>query len=993
VIQSNRLFTVRGYWPGQRTTNTDYTYCLGATSTSYRTIAEGQTVEWRVDLVHLDDNATNAVKFVVGTPEGVYGFFKWRDFVLLDKAEQYPYNAFSFEKASIPNSNVVLAVALTRARSNVILTGRALDKENPAVVLYERSVVDTPGADPALTTAEIEALSGMRLAFGPESSGAPYTYAGAAIGLFQYTDGSSPAATVTYDNLELWTYRVPIAHYVDAASPGDEIVVTNGLYATGGRAVGTNVLVNRVAVDKPLSLRSVNGPQATVIQGYQVPSGWNGCGDGAIRCVYLTNGASLSGFTLTNGATRVAYDWPARESGGGGVWCKSTDTFVTNCVLTGNSAYDYGGGAYGGTLSNCMLSGNSANDGGGACGGTLNNCVLTGNSAMYGGGAGQAELNNCTLTGNSAGYGGGGGAYWSTLNNCIVYYNSAQYGGANYDDGTFNYCCTTPLPAGPGNLDEEPQLASAWRLGAGSPCRGRGSAAYARGLDLDGEGWANPPSIGCDEYWSGSVTGALSVAAVAAYTNVAVGFGVEFQAIIAGRVSASRWDFGDGTVVSNRPWASHVWTTAGDYVVELRAYNESYPAGVAATVTVHVVQNEHYVAPNSSNPVPPYMTWATAATNIQDAVDAAMPGALVWVSNGVYQAGARVLDGMSNRVAVTRPVTLRSVNGPEFTVVQGCQVPGTTNGDGAIRCVYLASGAALAGFTLTNGATQNSGNHYTNQSGGGGGAARSTLNNCTLTGNSADYGGGVNFGRLNNCTLVGNSATSRGGGAQDSGPSNCILYFNTAAEGANYDFIADTFGGWPNINSSCTTPMPTNGVGNITNAPLFVDYAGGNLRLQSTSPCINAGNNAYAPGPADLDGNPRIVSGAVDIGAYEFQGPGSVISYAWLQQYGLPTDGSADYADPDHDGLNTWQEWRCQTDPTNALSALRLLSATSAGTTVTVTWQSVAGVSYFLEWSTNLASPFIPLATGIPGLSGTTTCTDTNAASVASLFYRVGVGN
>jgi hypothetical protein len=74
---------------------------------------------------------------------------------------------------------------------------------------------------------------------------------------------------------------------------------------------------------------------------------------------------------------------------------------------------------------------------------------------------------------------------------------------------------------------------------------------------------------------------------------------------------------------------------------------------------------------------------------------------------------------------------------------------------------------------------------------------------------------------------------------------------------------------------------------------------------------------------------------------------------------------------------------------------LRLLSASPSGTNVTVSWQSVAGVNYFVERSTNLsaAPPFEPLAAGIPGQSSSTSYTDTNSVGLAPLFYRVGVAN
>jgi len=67
---------------------------------------------------------------------------------------------------------------------------------------------------------------------------------------------------------------------------------------------------------------------------------------------------------------------------------------------------------------------------------------------------------------------------------------------------------------------------------------------------------------------------------------------------------------------------------------------------------------------------------------------------------------------------------------------------------------------------------------------------------------------------------------------------------------------------------------------------------------------------------------------------------------------------------------------------TNALSVLPLLSASPAGTDVTVSWQSVAGVKYFLERSTNLEAspPFTLLAPNLHGQPGTTSFTDTNAA-------------
>src|SRR5258708_3145931 len=103
----------------------------------------------------------------------------------------------------------------------------------------------------------------------------------------------------------------------------------------------------------------------------------------------------------------------------------------------------------------------------------------------------------------------------------------------------------------------------------------------------------------------------------------------------------------------------------------------------------------HYVDVNSTNATPPYTNWPTAATNIQDAVDAAVAGDEIVVTNGTYATGGRSVDGLTgNRVAVDKPLSVRSVNGPQFT---------TISGGGSRCCGALTRGATLSPVTLYRG--------------------------------------------------------------------------------------------------------------------------------------------------------------------------------------------------------------------------------------------------------------------------------------------------
>ena len=176
----------------------------------------------------------------------------------------------------------------------------------------------------------------------------------------------------------------------------------------------------------------------------------------------------------------------------------------------------------------------------------------------------------------------------------------------------------------------------------------------------------------------------------------------------------------------------------------------------------------NYVARNGQTPASPYLTWATAASNIQEAVNAAASGNTVLVGDGVYT--------LTNQIILAKPVTLISVNGAAAAVIDG-NYPYATN-----RCLKYNQdiNSTVDGFTIRNG-------YFLIPSGagegeyGGGGVSMfcdGILRNCTIVSNTCDNaakvpncgGGGVFMNRrsaiVSNCVIRGNRfiGTGRGGG-------------------------------------------------------------------------------------------------------------------------------------------------------------------------------------------------------------------------------------
>ena len=182
----------------------------------------------------------------------------------------------------------------------------------------------------------------------------------------------------------------------------------------------------------------------------------------------------------------------------------------------------------------------------------------------------------------------------------------------------------------------------------------------------------------------------------------------------------------------------------------------------------------------------PFTSWGTAATNIQDAIDAAYDGNVVLVSNGAYHVRSQVL--------LDRGITLRGAFGRTNTVIDA---------DGSNRCVYVSHAqAAVEGFTIREGSASEGAGVYLY----GGGTLADCLvtacetngvycffggvvTNCSILQNTAEIGGGVYLyrgGSLTESAIESNQAKYYGGGVyieREGRLSHCHVNGNDVVDG------------------------------------------------------------------------------------------------------------------------------------------------------------------------------------------------------------------
>lgn len=463
-------------------------------------------------------------------------------------------------------------------------------------------------------------------------------------------DGSDPTAGFP-------TGYSDIAAAVAASSAGDTVILDKATFLPSSALV----------VDKAITITGAGEPHETVYDGQNQS-----------RPITVTaSGALLKNFTFT----RVGAAWD------NGIGIKMTgNSVLSNLVARQNGNAHSGNARYAFILDNGILSSSyitnnyAPNCPGIALGknAIVENCYIRdnmnrGQSSGWQGSAisGNGTVRNCTIIDNRGNTAAIYGAV--KLQNSIVYGNKTADGSTDNNyflsdmslSSHWTTNCISPSAgiAGAGNFDDDPLFANdKMHLSSVSPCIGRADKETSPKADLEGMERGSSPSLGCMEYKVlDEFMAIVSASSLSANHPAAVTLSVFLEGSHSAPVSYE-WDFdSDGTVDSTE--ASPVLSEIGLYAPSVKVTDASGRIAAASmheTVIIYSESGNAYVT-NEPNPnaAPPYATWETATTSIQDAVYYCMPGAKVVLSPGLHNA--------SETVSISKPVTVTSIDGRKAT--------------------------------------------------------------------------------------------------------------------------------------------------------------------------------------------------------------------------------------------------------------------------------------------------------------------------------------
>ena len=540
---------------------------------------------------------------------------------------------------------------------------------------------------------------------------------------------------------------------------------------------------------------------------------------------------------------------------GGGMYNGGSSPVLTNCTFSNNSASDYGGGMsnYNSSspeLTNCTFTSNSAGDGGGmyndSSSPVLTNCTFSGNRAYYGGGmynesSSSPTLTNCTFSGNSAsrssnGYGGGMYNYDSsspTLTNCILWGNTASssgneiYNRGSNNKSTIDTCIIKGGRAGYGTytniITEDPKLMPLGNYGgsvqtclveAGSSAISAGKV--VDGLITDARGFkrSSTPTIGACEYTfkDCNVSNPPVIKTTEGYSKYSSAYEFTLNIFVSGDNLTYQW-YKDGIAIEGATSSSYKTSQSAGTSKYYVKVSDGTTSITSSEIVIETVDTPRYYVSTTGNSSNDGLSWATAKSDVQEAIDLASEyyGSEVWIAKGTYKHGSEMT--MKNGVAI-----YGGFAGTETSKDQRVSGNNTIlDGEGKYRVFYnnyrlsnpLTNSAKLDNVTIQNGYANGSNSSDNYGAGMYNYYASPEITNCTFSNNSAtgDYsrGGGMyNYSsspELTNCTFSGNSASSGGGMCNySSSPKliNCTFSNNSASYGGGM------------YNTSSSSPVLTN---------------------------------------------------------------------------------------------------------------------------------------------------------------------------------------